>query len=137
MDRLAELDLICGAVLNQLQTNPSEYHSGERESLRNEVARRVRVIGAEDGLDPNHINAWCGPSKESEYEMTMRMIDVAPNEAALTVLTDRLEQATEPGKALTEEEIKSFLDMDPEFLETAKSMLREFFDRTENYRRQG
>jgi hypothetical protein len=68
--------------------------------------------------------------------MTMRVIDVAPNEAALTVLTDRLEQAAERGEPLTEEEIKSFLDMDPEFLETAKSMLREFFDRTETLRRQ-
>jgi hypothetical protein len=68
--------------------------------------------------------------------MTMRVIDVAPNEAALTVLTDRLEQAAERGEPLTEEEIKSVLDMDPEFLDIAKSMLREFFDRTENYRRQ-
>jgi hypothetical protein len=65
----------------------------------------------------------------------MRVIDVAPNEAALTVLTDRLEHALERGEPLTEEEIRSFLDMDPEFLETAKSMLREFFDRTENLRR--
>ena len=68
--------------------------------------------------------------------MTMRVIDVAPNEARLAILTDRLEQAAECGEPLTQEEIKSFLDMDPEFLETAKSMLREFFDRTENYRRQ-
>jgi hypothetical protein len=68
--------------------------------------------------------------------MTMRVIDVAPNEARLAILTDRLEQAAECGEPLTQEEIKSFLDMDPEFVETAKSMLREFFDRTENYRRQ-
>lgn len=39
------------------------------------------------------------------------------------------------GRTLTEEEIKSFLDMEPDFLETAKSMLREFFERTKNYRR--
>jgi hypothetical protein len=46
-----------------------------------------------------------------------------------------MEQAAERGEPLTDEEIKSFLDMDPEFLETAKSMLRDFFDRTENLRR--
>jgi hypothetical protein len=62
----------------------------------------------------------CDPSKESESEMTMRVIDVAPNEALLTVLADRLERAAERGESLSEQEIKSFLDMDPEFLETAK-----------------
>ena len=53
---LAELDLICGAILNQLQARPLEYECPEKpESLRNEVTRRVRVIGGEDGLDPNQI----------------------------------------------------------------------------------
>lgn len=66
--------------------------------------------------------------------MTMRVIDVAPNEALLAALTDRLEKTSSGGEALTEEEIRAFLDLDPEFLETAKSMLREFFERTENYR---
>ena len=66
--------------------------------------------------------------------MTMRVIDVAPNEALLAALTDRLEKTSSGGEPLTDEEIRAFLDVDPDFLETAKSMLREFFERTENYR---
>jgi hypothetical protein len=66
--------------------------------------------------------------------MTMRVIDVAPNEALLAVLTDRLEKTSSAGEPLTDEEIRAFLDVDPDFLEAAKSMLREFFERTENYR---
>jgi hypothetical protein len=44
-------------------------------------------------------------------EMTMRLVDVAPNEAPLVMLIDRLEKVLEC-KALTEEEIRSLLAMD-------------------------
>jgi hypothetical protein len=40
--------------------------------------------------------------------MTMRVVDIAPNEAALVLLTERLEKAAERGEPLTVEEIRSF-----------------------------
>ena len=40
--------------------------------------------------------------------MTMRVVDIAPNEAALVLLTERLEKAAECREPLTEEEIRSF-----------------------------
>jgi len=63
--------------------------------------------------------------------MTMRVIDVAPNEAPLALLAKRLEQACSGGEPLTEEEIQAFLEMDPNLRETAKSILREYLTRTE------
>lgn len=66
--------------------------------------------------------------------MTMRVIDVAPNEAPLIVLADRLEGATSRGEPLTDEEIRSFLESKPDFLEAAKSIMS-FFGRTEKHRR--
>jgi hypothetical protein len=56
--------------------------------------------------------------------MTMRVIDVAPNEAPLIALTDRLEAAIERSEPLSEEEIRSFARMNPRVLEIAKSALR-------------
>ena len=56
--------------------------------------------------------------------MTMRVVDVAPNEAPLVALTERLEEAVERGEALTEEEIKSLARTNPWVLEIAKSALR-------------
>ena len=56
--------------------------------------------------------------------MTMRVIDVAPNEAPLVALTDRLEEAIERSEPLSEEEIRSFARMNPGVLKTAKSALR-------------
>lgn len=64
--------------------------------------------------------------------MTMRVIDVAPNETPLSVLAERLEQACSGGEPLTEEEIRRFLEIDPAFLETAKAMLRKYLTRTES-----
>jgi len=58
--------------------------------------------------------------------LTLRVIDVAPNEAPLAALADRLERASSGGEPLTEEE-RTFLETEPAFLETAKSMLREYF----------
>ena len=56
--------------------------------------------------------------------MTMRVIDVAPNEAPLVALTDRLEAAIERSEPLSEEEIRLFARMNPGVLEIAKSALR-------------
>jgi hypothetical protein len=56
--------------------------------------------------------------------MTMRVVDVAPNEAPLVALIDRLEGAIERSEPLSEEEIRSFARMNPGVLETAKSALR-------------
>ena len=67
--------------------------------------------------------------------MMMRVVDVAPNEALLAALADRLEKASSGREPLTESDIETLLDLDPAFVETAKSMLREFIARTENYRR--
>jgi hypothetical protein len=53
---LAQLDPICGAVLQVLQASPAEYHfTAKPERLRSEVNRRVRMLGAEDQLDSQQI----------------------------------------------------------------------------------
>jgi hypothetical protein len=53
---LAQLDPICGAVLQALQASPAEYHCPAKpERLRSEVNRRVRMLGAEDQLDSQQI----------------------------------------------------------------------------------
>jgi hypothetical protein len=68
--------------------------------------------------------------------MTMRVIDVAPNEALLARLADRLEKASASGEQLSEKDIQSLIDLDPEFAETAREMLREFIERTESLRQE-
>lgn len=52
--------------------------------------------------------------------MTMRVIDFAPNEALVAAIADRLETASSTESADKE---PSLLDLDPEFLDTAKEML--------------
>jgi len=53
---LAELERICGSILEVLEARPAEYECPEKsERLRNEVNRRVRVFGAEDELDGHQI----------------------------------------------------------------------------------
>jgi hypothetical protein len=53
---LAELESICAAVLKELRLSPWEYHwPGKPDSLRIEVSRRIRVLGAEDNLAPNQV----------------------------------------------------------------------------------
>ena len=49
--------------------------------------------------------------------MTMRVIDVAPNETQWAFLADRMERAFLGGEPLTEEELQTFLDLEPSFLE--------------------
>jgi hypothetical protein len=56
----------------------------------------------------------------------MRVIDIAPNEASLAMLADRLASSEVP---LTEDELKAILDVEPAFREAATRMLREFLDR--------
>jgi hypothetical protein len=75
------------------------------------------------------------PEKVRAEHVTMRVIDVAPNEALLATLTDRLERASAGEEPLTDEEVQRLLDLDPAFAETAKSMLREFIERTDHLRR--
>lgn len=68
--------------------------------------------------------------------MTMRVIDVAPNEALLATLADRLERSSSGEEGLADEEIQRILDhLDPTFVDTAKSMLLEFIERTDHLRR--
>ena len=68
--------------------------------------------------------------------MTMRVIDVAPNEALLAALADRLERSSSGEEGLADEEIQRILDhLDPTFVDTAKSMLLEFIERTDHLRR--
>ena len=53
---LAELERICGSIVEVLEASPSEYECPVKtERLRNEVNRRVRVFGAEDQLDDRQI----------------------------------------------------------------------------------
>ena len=53
---LAELERICGSILEVLEARPAEYECpAKSERLRNEVNRRVRVFGAEDELDGHQI----------------------------------------------------------------------------------
>jgi hypothetical protein len=66
--------------------------------------------------------------------MTMRVIDVAPNEALLANLADRLEKASSGSEPLSEQDVQSLLDLDPEFAETARRMLREFMEQTQSVR---
>jgi hypothetical protein len=104
--------------------------------------------------------------------MTMKIADVAPDEAQLVEISERLSEAlttdvpTKPATAvldldtsyleaartmlatlterprgafhgvvaLTEQQVKTYLDFDPNFLDVAKKMLREFIDRTESAR---
>jgi hypothetical protein len=66
--------------------------------------------------------------------MTMRVIDVAPNEALLANLADRLEKASSGSEPLSELDVQSLLDLDPEFAETARRMLREFMEQTQSVR---
>jgi hypothetical protein len=59
--------------------------------------------------------------------MTMRVIDIAPNEALAAKIADQLENAsssTDPSQGEP-----SLLDLDPEFLETAKEMLAQLTQR--------
>jgi len=67
--------------------------------------------------------------------VTMRVIDIAPNEALLATIADRLERASSGEEPLTDDEIQRMLDLDPAFAETAKFMLREFLERTDHLRR--
>jgi hypothetical protein len=53
--------------------------------------------------------------------MTMRVVDIAPNEAPLIALAEQWEKAVERGEPLTEEDIRSFARMNREILEPAKS----------------
>ena len=64
--------------------------------------------------------------------MTMRIKDVAPNEASLAALAERLEKACLGGEPLTQGEIDFFLASDPAFLETAKTILRELILRMDH-----
>jgi hypothetical protein len=75
------------------------------------------------------------PEKGRAKHVTMRVIDIAPNEALLATLADRLERASSGEEVLTDDEIQRILDLDPAFAETAKSMLREFIERTDHLRR--
>jgi hypothetical protein len=49
--------------------------------------------------------------------MTMRVIDVAPNEAPLAALADRIEKASSREEPLTENDLQTVLDLEPAFLE--------------------
>jgi hypothetical protein len=65
----------------------------------------------------------------------MRVIDVAPNEALLASLADRLEKASSGGEPISERDVQSLLELDPEFAETARAMFREFIEGAESLRR--
>jgi hypothetical protein len=56
--------------------------------------------------------------------MTMRVKDVAPNEAPLTLLLKRLEDAYAGGERMTDDEIRTFIEMEPELPEKIKAVLR-------------
>jgi hypothetical protein len=62
--------------------------------------------------------------------MTMRLIDVAPNEAPLTLLVKRLEHACSGGEPVSEAEIRMFLELDPGLPEPVKAVLREYLSRS-------
>ncbi|HEY7765885.1 MAG TPA: hypothetical protein VIB38_12915 [Aestuariivirgaceae bacterium] len=62
--------------------------------------------------------------------MTMRVIDVAPNEVLLASLADRLEKASSGSEPISERDVQSLLELDPDFAEAARAMLREFIEGT-------
>lgn len=60
-------------------------------------------------------------------------LDASYLEAARTILTTLSEQLATPAAGevpLTRQQIETHLDFDPEFLEVAKDMLRDFIDRS-------
>ena len=60
-------------------------------------------------------------------------LDPAYLDAARTILTTLSEQVATPTVSevsLTRQQIETYLDFDPEFLEVAKVMLRDFIDRS-------
>jgi hypothetical protein len=67
---------------------------------------------------------------EGNGNVTMRITDVAPNEAPLIQLIQRLERACSTGVPVPEEEIRSFLEM-ADLPDRVKSVLSEYLGRAE------
>ena len=64
-------------------------------------------------------------------------LDPSYVDAASSLLASLSEQVAAPGTRelpLTREQIEGYLDFDPEFMDVARSMLRDFLDRTERGR---
>lgn len=53
----------------------------------------------------------------------------------LATLSDQVAPIPSGTAALTEQQVENFLDFDPDFLDVAKGMLRDFIERTERIRK--
>jgi len=61
--------------------------------------------------------------------MTMRVVDVAPNEVPLTLLLRRLEDASAGGEPVTDAEIQAFIEMEPGLPHKIEAVLRDYLAR--------
>jgi hypothetical protein len=76
-------------------------------------------------------------SANSEVKVSDLGLDPSYLDAARTALASLSEQVATPTAhelPLTRQQIEGYLDFDPEFLDVAKTMLRDFIDRTEGRR---
>ena len=74
---------------------------------------------------PRRVNLILGLAEaDRRPKMTMRVIDVAPNEAAWALLVDRLEKASS-GEQLSEEELATLFEFNPAFRDAATKLLQE------------
>jgi hypothetical protein len=81
--------------------------------------------------------ALADPGAPHETETTLLDLDSSYLEAARTMLANLTQperSAFDGAVELTEQQIENYLDFSPEFLDTAKAMLRDFIDRTESSR---
>jgi hypothetical protein len=76
----------------------------------------------------------------SEQETVGRPLDLSSDyvgaaKTLLAALSERVAPLPSGTVALTEQQVESFLDFDPDFLDVAKNMLRAFIEKTEGVRK--
>jgi len=65
--------------------------------------------------------------------MTMRVVDIAPNEAPFTLLLQRLEDASAGREPITNDEIRSFIEMEPGLPERIEAVLRDYLSSDDSW----
>ncbi len=89
----------------------------------------AQIIDVSERL--SEVLSTAGKSKVSVPDLDL---DPSYVEAARTILASLSERVAAPsagGIPLTRQQIQTYLDFDPEFIDVAKSMLRDFVDRAD------
>jgi hypothetical protein len=73
------------------------------------------------------------PQPHVDLDLDETYIDAA--KTVLAALSDRVAELPSGTLPLTEQQVETFLDFDPDFLDVAKDMLRNFIERTERIRK--